>query len=263
MELDIEVCRTIAIRYGLPLQFVVKEFHLMNVMGMISAFAFSKSSQLVFKGGTALSKVYLEKMQRFSEDADFDLVTKNANSALRDFCKRLAESMKGYAITEFRRVHNTMQFYCEYESPLGKDHVRVDISPKRLITAKPVEIKAAVSEFVHASVGGLTVYSIEDLTSRKLNALAARCEGKDVYDCHSALPLCAPSVLKTAIMRMLESEDKEESTEEFIQKAVDVLKKSDPKKLRSLTNPFIPSQKRPDWEELKNNLLMKLEALGE
>jgi hypothetical protein len=45
-----------------------------------------------------------------------------------------------------------------------------------------------------------------------------------------------------------------------MQRAVSRLKKSDPKKMRNLTNPFIPAANRPkNWEELKNDLLVKLD----
>ena len=93
MKLDLEVCRAIAIRYGLPLQFVFKEFHLMDVISQIAALTILEPNSLVFKGGTALSKVYLQKMQRFSEDADFDLVTENARKDLPDFCKKFKQEL--------------------------------------------------------------------------------------------------------------------------------------------------------------------------
>jgi predicted nucleotidyltransferase component of viral defense system len=263
MELNIEVCRFIAVRYGLPLQFVVKEFHLMNVLGQIAEFVSSRQNLLVFKGGTALNKVYLQKMQRFSEDADFDLVTRTAKKDLLKFCKELAYHIEGYEIEEFRRVGGTMQFYCTYENPLGgKDHVRIDVAPKKLITSKRVESRTAVSEFTQASVSGIIIYSIEDLTARKLNALAERAEGKDVYDVNAALPLCSTATLRVAIERMLESEGAKETAPSFMEKVLRSLEKANSKKLRNLTNPFIPVAYRPrSWEELKNNLLLKLESL--
>ena len=261
MELDLEICRTIAIRYGLPLQFVFKEFHLVDVISQIAALTAQKPDSLVFKGGTALNKAYLQKIQRFSEDADFDLVTKNAGKELSGFSKSLASGLKGYKITEFRRVHTTIQFYCMYETPLGsKDHVRIDIAPKKLLTAKPLETNQIVSEFTHSSISGMKMYSVEDLTARKMNALATRAEGKDVYDVHMAFPMCSGDVLRTAIKLMLKSEDSSETVESFMQRVVIRLKKSDPKKMRNLTNPFIPAANRPkSWEELKNDLLAKLE----
>jgi predicted nucleotidyltransferase component of viral defense system len=263
MNLDLEVCRAIAIRYGLPLQFVFKEFHLMDVISQIAALTILEPNSLVFKGGTALSKVYLQKMQRFSEDADFDLVTENARKDLPDFCKKLADGIKGYKIAEFRRIRFTMQFDCEYETPLGgTDHVRVDVASKKLLTAKPLESRQIVSEFTQSSISGMRIYSIEDLTARKMNALATRAEGKDLYDVHAALPMCSKKVLKTAIELMLESEDIVGIAEVFLQKAILRLKTSDPKKMRNITNPFIPAANRPkSWEELKNDLLLKFEAL--
>ena len=263
MEIDIEVCRIMAVRYGLPLQFVIKEFRLMDVLGQAAEFASRSPGSLVFKGGTALNKIYVQKTQRFSEDVDFDLVTKNASLDLVGFSRELAGSISGYKITGFRKLRNTLQFYCGYElTGGGADHVRIDISPKRLLVAKPVESGTAVSEFAHASVSGITVYSIEDLTARKLNALADRTEGKDVYDAYVALPLCSSKTLKKAIAMMLESEGTHERVEDFMQGMIGNLKKADYKKLHNLTNPFIPVPYRPrNWDELKKDLLAKFADL--
>ena len=263
MKLDLEICRAIAIRYGLPLQFIFKEFHLMDVVSQIAALVIPEPNLLVFKGGTALNKVYLQRTQRFSEDADFDLVTENAKKELYGFCRKLADGLDDYRITEFRKVRSTIQFYCAYETPLGgMDYVRIDVSPKKLLVAKPLENRQISSEFTQSSTSGIRTYSIEDLTARKMNALATRTEGKDIYDVHTALPMCSKSVLKTAIGLMLESESADETVELFLQKAVVRLKKSDPKKMRNLTNPFIPAANRPkSWEELKNDLLAKLDDL--
>ncbi len=263
MELDLEICRTIAIRYGLPLQFVFKEFHLMNVIAHTSTFVSKHPDSLVFKGGTALNKVYLQKTQRFSEDADFDLVMENSRMHLLKFSRELADSLEEYRIEEFRKVHSTLQFYCTYTTPLGgADHVRIDIAPKKLLTAKPLARLQITSTFTHSSVTGISMYSIEDLTARKMNALASRSEGKDMYDVHAALPMCSKKVLKKAIISMLESEGAKEGADEFVYRAINNVKKSDIKKLRNLTNPFIPAMYRPkSWEELKNDMLMQLDTL--
>lgn len=263
MDLDIEVCRTIAIQNGLPLQFVIKEFYLMDALAQVTRQVSANPEELVFKGGTALSKVYLQKMQRFSEDLDFDLVTKDAKADLRTFCKSVAAGMEGFGIDEFRKVHDTVQFYCRYETPLGgTDHIRIDISPRKLVTAMPIEIRPAVSEFTKASVTGFRVYALEDLTARKINALASRAEGKDIYDVYSAVALCDHHTLKRAISREIESEGKNLKANELIRKAEAALEKKDMRKIQSLTNPFIPSARRPrNWAELRDDLRIKLDAL--
>ena len=74
--------------------------------------------------------------------------------------------------------------------------------------------------------------------------------------------MCSKKALKTAIELMLESEDTNDTAEVFLQKAIHRLKTSNPKKMRNITNPFIPAANRPkNWEELKNDLLLKFEAL--
>lgn len=259
MEVNLDVCRTIAIHHGLPLQFVIKEFHLFNVLSQVVTYTSKNNKTLVFKGGTALSKVYLGKAQRFSEDIDFDLEEDVEKVLL--FSKELANNLKEYSVSEFRRVHGTVQFYCNYDNLLGgKDHVRIDIAGKKIITSKPPVLKQAISEFTNSSVSGFYVYEIEDLMARKMNALCDRREGKDFYDIHMGLPLCKK--LDKAITSMLQSEKRKETVTEFLQKTIANVKQADHKKLRNLTNPFIPLAYRPkDWLELKNDVLLKLETL--
>jgi predicted nucleotidyltransferase component of viral defense system len=269
LELNLDVCRAIAAQHGLPLQYVVKEYHVFDVLGRITMET-APGKNVVFKGGTALNKVFFSGIQRFSEDLDFDLDARTLAEA-REWSERLAgklvqrsfgDAARAYEVTEFRRVSGTIQFYCVFESVLGgRDHVRVDVAPKKIISAKPVEVKTARSDFTQQYVTGFAVYSLEDLTARKLHALATRCEGKDVYDVFNALPSCG--AMRKPIEKMLESEEESGSAKDFLDKAIRRLRGADARALRNLTNPFIPSSKRPkDWGELKNDLALKLEKLA-
>ena len=256
MEINLEVCRTIAVQHGLPLQYVIKEFQLFYVLSQITAYCTRENKKLIFKGGTALNKVYLNKGQRFSEDIDFDIEGEDS----RPFAKEIADKINGYEITAFRKVRKTSMFSCNYESPLGKDHIRVDIAGKKIITSKPLQRKSAVSEITRGSVSGFEVYELEDLVARKMHALCTRTEGKDVFDVHNSLPLCGE--MGKAISAMLESEEKVLTPAEFLARTIEAVKKADHKKLRNFTNPFIPVAYRPgDWLELKNDLILKLENL--
>ena len=259
MEINLEVSKTIAVQYGLPLQYVIKEFYVFDVLSQITM-ASAPDKNFIFKGGTALNKIYLGKLQRFSEDLDFDLNTESI-AEIREKCKQIASKIEGYEILEFRKVGSTIQFYCNYEnSIIGKDHVRVDVASKKIITEKPPIIKPAQSAYTQRFVAGFYVYSLEDLVARKLHALQTRTEGKDIYDAHNALPLCAN--MEDAIEKMLESEKSNESIEEFVGKTIIAVKKQDAKKIRNLTNPFIPTSNRPkDWGQLKNALILQLEDL--
>lgn len=260
MELNLEVCRAIASQNGLPLQFVVKEFQLMDVLGQITEWVHANQETLVFKGGTALSKVYFDKEQRFSEDLDFD-----SEKDAVPLCKRLARGLRGYTIEEFRKVRSTCQFYCVFQSPLGnRDHVRVDIANKSIHTSQSLQLKPAVSKFTNMSVSGFKVYAFEDLLARKMNALCSRREGKDFYDAHTGLSRCDMALMHPAISMALQSEKRTETPQEFVRQTILNVKKADAKQLQKLTNPFIPLAYRPkNWTELQNDLVMKLENLEE
>jgi len=255
---NIDACRALAVQHGLPLQFVVKEFYVMDVLAQLCSNEETRRG-MVFKGGTALSKVYLGGVQRFSEDLDFDMDADLAE--IRRKCRQIAALLEGYDVEAPRKVGRTLQFYCRYRNPLGNmDNVRIDISPKRIISSAKPAPGTAASLFSQRSVTGFLVYSLEDLTARKLCALADRCEGKDVYDCHAALPLCGR--MRTALSRMLESEGREMAPGEFLERAAAAVGKADAKKLQSLTNPFIPSALRPqDWRLVKANLASMLKKL--
>ncbi|MFH0713571.1 MAG: nucleotidyl transferase AbiEii/AbiGii toxin family protein [Candidatus Micrarchaeota archaeon] len=259
MEIDLEICKTIAMRKGLSLQFVIKEFQVFDVLGQI-AMETAASKELVFKGGTALNAVYLHDKQRFSEDLDFDLVDANVPQTVK-YADKLAKTMTGFEIGEFRRVRQTVMFECSFESPLGgRDHVRVDICGKKLITANPIVIGSAKSTFTDRFVTGFYVYSFDDLVARKMNALRDRTEGKDVFDVYNSLPQCENILV--AIEKALKSEGSDETVEQFLEETLSAVKKLNVKKASQLTNSFIPSPSRPrSWEELKNSLLMELQKI--
>jgi len=255
---DMDVCRVLAAKHGLPLQFIVKDFFLMDVLSRLAAKQ-EDFGNIVFKGGTALSKIYLEGVQRFSEDLDFDVETDS--SGAKSICGKMAGRIAGYKTGEIRKVRSTYQFECAYTSILGgSDHVRVDVAPKKIITDKKPVLAQVSSPYSQKSVAGVRTYGLEDLTARKLCALESRTEGKDLYDAYSSLPLCKK--MHGAISAMLCSEGRKETPAEFIEKTIAKVKTCDTKKAGNLTNPFIPSQNRPkSWVALKNSLVIMLEEM--
>ena len=58
MDINLDVCKTIAVQRGLPLQFVIKEFHLFEVLSQVVSITTAENRKLIFKGGTALNKIY-------------------------------------------------------------------------------------------------------------------------------------------------------------------------------------------------------------
>ncbi|MBI4162878.1 MAG: nucleotidyl transferase AbiEii/AbiGii toxin family protein, partial [Candidatus Aenigmarchaeota archaeon] len=66
---DIGHFRALSAKHGLPLQFVIKEFHVIALLGKIMENM--GNEQIIFKGGTALNRCFAAGISRFSEDLDF------------------------------------------------------------------------------------------------------------------------------------------------------------------------------------------------
>ena len=66
--MDEKLLRKLAGKYQMPLGTLEKDYALTNLLSVIVNFP--KLDKIVFKGGTALKKIYFENF-RFSEDLDF------------------------------------------------------------------------------------------------------------------------------------------------------------------------------------------------
>jgi len=79
---ELREARKIAASTGLGLQYVLKEARVFDIWKRLSPIVMSRKVRsraiLVCKGGTALNKIYLAGVQRFSEDLDFDAFFKGS-----------------------------------------------------------------------------------------------------------------------------------------------------------------------------------------
>lgn len=257
-EVSLTLCRTLAMEHQLSPQFIEKEFRVFDLLGTITR-ATAPTKDFVFKGGTALNKVYLKGVQRFSEDLDFDVATTSLTGVKKYYDRHLAAKLEGFELST-RTLPNMLLIQCGYENVFGqKDFVRLDLTPKPIATAHPLAVKPAESDLTGRFVTGFSTYSLEDLVARKLHALATRktVEGKDVYDVSRALPQCGSLTL--AIARMLESERSKQTPDNFLDRAIDVLSSAEPKRFKRVTYNFIPRSLRPkDWSQLTNQLAHEL-----
>ena len=70
--MDVDKMRSLGGKYGVFTETIQKDYSATMLLFMISEF--SKISEMVFKGGTALKKIYFPDA-RFSEDLDFSCNT--------------------------------------------------------------------------------------------------------------------------------------------------------------------------------------------
>lgn len=140
---------------------------------------------LVFKGGTALSKVYFPGFWRLSEDLDFSLLKavqaseiehmlggclKDISGKVMEFSLKSYHSNPGHIIAEI-----------QFAGPLGKNSIRLDISLNEKIITSPV-MKEIKPEYSDAGVFHVLAYSLDEIFAEKLRSIIQRGKSRDYFD---------------------------------------------------------------------------------
>ncbi len=153
--------------------------------------------QLVFKGGTAIKKIYAPDY-RFSEDLDFTLLDDISNEILIDEIEALflwlrREVNITLAVRKVE-VHQTGNpaIYLNYVGPLrgglGSRFLKTDFTHNEVLLFPLVEAPLQTPYSDCAKRGEtLHVYSLEEVLAEKLCALLGRTEPRDLFDIHYLL----------------------------------------------------------------------------
>jgi uncharacterized protein len=147
---------------------------------------------LVFKGGTALRKIYFHDY-RLSEDMDFTYYGDNFNmEEIKNHFDELITWLKDEArITlsiQNETLHQTgnYNFYLGYIGPLGgtgsNKSIKVDIANDELVCNAPIE-KNVYNEYSDLSEDfTVKCYSLGEVISEKMRSLMQRTMPRDIYD---------------------------------------------------------------------------------
>jgi predicted nucleotidyltransferase component of viral defense system len=196
-----------AVQSQIPLYIWEKDFVLGFILLAITQVPKLKST-LVFKGGTALKKIYF-KDYRFSEDLDF---TGNDTPKGEELTQMLMEVIKitetllypyGSFTLELKRKPERGPHPLEQEAfTIGVKfpwhssincRIKIEISRNELIAIKPL-LKPILHDYEQKTDGELVVYSLEEIYCEKLRALLqigarlktrgwSRPRSRDFYDC--------------------------------------------------------------------------------
>ena len=142
---------------------------------------------LVFRGGTALNKLFLRPPARYSEDLDFvQLNAGNIGSAIG----AIRDSMKWFleeANLKRPRVDigkfGTKLFY-RFPNVDGNNSIlKIEINTREHFHVDPIqEIDFSTNSEYFAGKAQVITYSLEELMGTKLRALYQRRKGRDLFD---------------------------------------------------------------------------------
>lgn len=167
------------------------EKHYVNSWVLYAIASSPLGESLVFKGGTALSKLYFPDIWRFSEDLDFTAIKqlpdieRTLEAALADI---EAESGISFEIQNMHAAGDPVeyvQFDVQYDAVLGqKNTTDLDITFDEPLVFPIVDHEHA---FEDVPAFGLAAYSIEEIFVEKLRSLFQRARARDYYDVYRLL----------------------------------------------------------------------------
>jgi predicted nucleotidyltransferase component of viral defense system len=157
-------------------------------------FTSSYGENLIFKGGTALSKLYFPQSWRFSEDLDFGVEGQYQGS--EEELREILDSVTEHSSIEFdiREHHESRQQHypthyvdvsIRYEAVLGQANTTsIDVMIDEYVAFDSVRHK---HEYEDVPEFELRAYSVEEIFAEKLRAVFQRGEARDYYDLYQLL----------------------------------------------------------------------------
>ena len=141
------------------------------------------TKHLVFKGGTAIKKVYF-KEARFSEDLDFSVF----ETAKEECVDMLRDALEGRGIEgiEFERIEEEetsagLKTSVRFIGPLAHpQRIRFDLSFRDNLVEEPT--RKIIIDSYGFGPAELQIMSLEEILAEKLHALGGRSAARDLYD---------------------------------------------------------------------------------
>ena len=145
--------------------------------------------QLIFRGGTALNKLYFPSPVRYSEDLDFVQKTAGPIKEIVQTIQSTIDPWLGKSSTESRKDGFRIYYSFTPESdPEGKKRIKIEINTREHFSVFQIrEMEFEVKSQWFTSVCALNTYELHELLGTKLRALYQRKKGRDLFDIDWAL----------------------------------------------------------------------------
>ena len=180
-----QVLRGLARERNLVLDLLEKDYALGWIL--IGVSKSTLSDKIVFKGGTALSKVHFPLDWRLSEDLDFTLKEgvdlADVSKKLTDELPSIVERISGGLTLNFKRApfmnDEFLRAKVQYTGPISKNTVKIEVSTESFIG--PVDDISVQSTYDYP-VFDILAYTKENILAEKMRAILERGKIRDYYD---------------------------------------------------------------------------------
>ena len=177
--------RKIARDRNLRLDLIEKDY---AIGWMIIAISISSlKDRLIFKGGTALSKVYFPLNWRISEDLDFTLsrnaTIEDVSTRLLDELPSITEELSGGLTLDFKKKPffnpGFLRSRVQFTGPISKNAVKIEVTTENFIGEFD---NVGVTPTYDYPEFGIVTYSLNNVLSEKLRSIIERTRIRDYYD---------------------------------------------------------------------------------
>ncbi|MBX9877230.1 MAG: nucleotidyl transferase AbiEii/AbiGii toxin family protein [Candidatus Obscuribacterales bacterium] len=142
------------------------------------------SKNLAFRGGTALNKLILPTMSRYSEDIDLVQTLAQPIGPVLDRIKEILTPWLGKATYKQTNRGTTLYFSYKSEPPLEKPmKLKVSLNTRESFSVFGYENRSItiISEWFSGQAN-IKTFAIDELLGTKLRALYQRKQGRDLFD---------------------------------------------------------------------------------
>ena len=183
--MDKDELRRLTKQTGFDLATLEKDYALSWLLSGIYAKESKLRDALIFKGGTAIRKVYFPEW-RLSEDLDFTVTQKiepqNMKQDFEQVFQLLKESGITYSFSSFS--HRGFAIFAEVKflGPLGfRNKITLDISLKEKMVEQPAWVTVK-PEYRDIPEFEIQVYSMNEILVEKIRSIFQRGKARDYYD---------------------------------------------------------------------------------
>ena len=157
---------------------------------LYALFQSSLADKLLFKGGTALSKLYFPQRWRFSEDLDFTVIS-NIENLIPNLKRSLSDtgdlSGIGFRIRDTHKNPDYAQVKIQYDAVLAqKNTTKLDLFWDEFVHFSSVE---STHTFEDVPEFDIRHYSLEEIFAEKLRSLFQRARARDYFDLYWLIKL--------------------------------------------------------------------------
>lgn len=147
--------------------------------------------ELIFKGGTALSKLF--KLDRFSEDLDFSAVEDiNVNGLIGKIKNDLSKFNIEAELSKLNEPFNSILINLKIKGPLYNGNpltistIRIDINKKSKVELEPLNLRFT-SLYLEIPPFYVLVMQEKEILTEKIRAIMTRNKARDLYDAYKLI----------------------------------------------------------------------------